>query len=299
MSTSIDTVLEDHETIREAIRTILKEGDIQTVTEKQIRRQLEKHFQLADKSLDSSNAKGVIKQLLHEEYIKVTQQIQDTKDATQHDNVSSKRRRSNAVISSEEEEDNDDDNDDDANSSANEESADEQPVKKSRKHRATSTSTSSMSSSSTTSTSKRKGTAPTKTSSSLSSSKLSDADSKKISTLKKYILKCGVRKQWAKELSDCKTGKSQIARLQTILKDLGVEGRPTLEKCNMVAMRRELNAEQEALNLGNIMDTKTRKSRKRQSTPDTSTLDTTTTAAETISEAIDFTALGDPDSDFE
>jgi hypothetical protein len=29
MSTSVDTVLEDHENVREAIRTILKEGDIQ------------------------------------------------------------------------------------------------------------------------------------------------------------------------------------------------------------------------------------------------------------------------------
>jgi hypothetical protein len=43
------------------------------------------------------------------------------------------------------------------------------------------------------------------------------------------------------------------------------------------------------------MNTKTRTSRKKQSTSNANTLDTTATT----SEAIDFTTLGDPDSDSE
>ncbi|KAI7862362.1 hypothetical protein BDF14DRAFT_1856976 [Spinellus fusiger] len=44
----------------------------------------------------------------------------------------------------------------------------------------------------------------------------------KIKRLKHYINKCGVRKQWGKELADCKTAKSQTNKLEAILKELGV-----------------------------------------------------------------------------
>ncbi|KAF7726566.1 hypothetical protein EC973_008611 [Apophysomyces ossiformis] len=83
--------------------------------------------------------------------------------------------------------------------------------------------------------------------------KKTSADEETIKRLKSYINKCGVRKVWAKELKDCKTSKSQINKLKSMLEDLGVHGRPTIEKCQKVKAERELKAEIESLDTSNIL----------------------------------------------
>lgn len=45
-----------------------------------------------------------------------------------------------------------------------------------------------------------------------------------------------------------------------ILRDLGVEGRPTLEKCKAIKVRREFEEELSALSPGNVIDTRLRAS---------------------------------------
>ncbi|KAL0094585.1 hypothetical protein F4703DRAFT_1922200 [Phycomyces blakesleeanus] len=76
----------------------------------------------------------------------------------------------------------------------------------------------------------------------------------KIKRLKQYVSKCGVRKQWAKEFSNCTSPKQQIKRLQEILVELGVEGRPTIEKCEKIKAQREIQDELASLDTQNILN---------------------------------------------
>ncbi|CAO3586470.1 unnamed protein product [Absidia cylindrospora] len=80
-------------------------------------------------------------------------------------------------------------------------------------------------------------------------------DDDTIKRLKSYIHKCGVRKSWQKELAGLETKKSQIKKLKEILEDLGVQGRPTIEKCEAVKAERELKAEIDSLDRDNILET--------------------------------------------
>ncbi|CAI2182361.1 7995_t:CDS:2, partial [Funneliformis geosporum] len=89
-----------------------------------------------------------------------------------------------------------------------------------------------------------------------------EKDDKTIKNLKSLINKCGVRKIWAKELTDCKTNSSKIRKLKQMLVDLGVEGRPTLEKCKKVKKRRELEAELKAMSAENIISDDVKETRK-------------------------------------
>lgn len=78
-----------------------------------------------------------------------------------------------------------------------------------------------------------------------------------IERLKGYINKCGVRKVWKREL-DGLNEKAQIARLDAILRELGMEGRPTLEKCKAIKERREFEEELRALDPQNVLPTRLR-----------------------------------------
>ncbi|CAO3681058.1 unnamed protein product [Umbelopsis vinacea] len=117
-----------------------------------------------------------------------------------------------------------------------------------------------------------------------------------IKRLKNYIHKCGVRKIWSKELADCETTSSQIARLKSILHDLGVQGRPTLEKCEAVKSERELKAEIESLSTENILP-----SNKRSTRSELPSEYTAEAIAEEVEEAkkndLDLGFLGDQSSD--
>ncbi|CAG8797260.1 15643_t:CDS:2, partial [Gigaspora rosea] len=87
-------------------------------------------------------------------------------------------------------------------------------------------------------------------------------DEKTIKELKAFILKCGVRKVWSRELAGCDSISSQINRLNKILSDLGITGRPTLEKCKKVRQRRELEAELNSMDVGNIISDDIKEGRK-------------------------------------
>ncbi|KAG1734084.1 uncharacterized protein EDB91DRAFT_620819 [Suillus paluster] len=64
-----------------------------------------------------------------------------------------------------------------------------------------------------------------------------------VSKLKAMVVACGVRKQWKKEFANLDTPSAQIKRLKEILSDLGMVGRPTLEKAKAIKAERELAQE--------------------------------------------------------
>ncbi|KAI8141001.1 hypothetical protein BJV82DRAFT_620416 [Fennellomyces sp. T-0311] len=75
----------------------------------------------------------------------------------------------------------------------------------------------------------------------------------KIERLKTYIRKCGVRKKWVAEFEGLTTQGQKIKKLESILKDLGVEGQPSLKKCEQVKQERELKADIAGLDTENIL----------------------------------------------
>lgn len=82
-----------------------------------------------------------------------------------------------------------------------------------------------------------------------------------IERLKTFIVKCGMRRIWKREL-DGLDERQQVARLEEILhKELGMEGRPTLEKCKAIKERREFEEELKALDPQNVLPTKLRSQR--------------------------------------
>ncbi|KAJ1676798.1 hypothetical protein EV182_007483, partial [Spiromyces aspiralis] len=82
--------------------------------------------------------------------------------------------------------------------------------------------------------------------------KMSDKNAATIANLKSYINKCGVRKVWSKVLAGMGPS-DQIRYLKKTLEDLGMVGRPTLEKCKKIKAKRELQAEIESIDTGNII----------------------------------------------
>ncbi|KAJ9078210.1 hypothetical protein DSO57_1009129 [Entomophthora muscae] len=80
----------------------------------------------------------------------------------------------------------------------------------------------------------------------------SDKALNKIKQLKSYILKCGTRKNWKSVLADLGP-RQQINTLTSILEELGMKGRPTIEKCKVIARQQELKRETESLDLSNII----------------------------------------------
>ncbi|KAJ1726121.1 hypothetical protein LPJ61_005405, partial [Coemansia biformis] len=75
-----------------------------------------------------------------------------------------------------------------------------------------------------------------------------------VTNLKSYIGKCGLRKVWSRELAGMSAAQ-QIRHLKGLLAGLGMEGRPTLEKCKQIKAKRDLQAELEEMDTGNIIDT--------------------------------------------
>lgn len=70
---------------------------------------------------------------------------------------------------------------------------------------------------------------------------------------KNYVFRCGVRKQWKKELEGMKTTAAAQRHIEGILRDLGMQGRPTLEKCKQIKDRREFEQELAAVDTSNIV----------------------------------------------
>ncbi|KAK9487125.1 hypothetical protein V1527DRAFT_461728 [Lipomyces starkeyi] len=72
---------------------------------------------------------------------------------------------------------------------------------------------------------------------------LDDPLEQKIATLKSWVVKCGVRKRWTRELAPYTTKKNRILHLQKILEDLGMTPRYSLDKAKKIRERREMEAE--------------------------------------------------------
>ncbi|XP_050808314.1 HIRA-interacting protein 3 isoform X3 [Gopherus flavomarginatus] len=71
--------------------------------------------------------------------------------------------------------------------------------------------------------------------------------------LKRYILACGVRRNYQKLLAGCRSVKQRVGVLRRELEAIGLQGNPSLERCRALRLRREEAAEVAALDVGNII----------------------------------------------
>jgi len=80
------------------------------------------------------------------------------------------------------------------------------------------------------------------------SSKELSPDEEEIKRLQSWLIKCGIRKLWYRELANDKfpTSKAKIAHLKSMLTDAGMTGRFSAEKAKSIKEARELEAELEA-----------------------------------------------------
>ncbi|CCM02670.1 uncharacterized protein FIBRA_04775 [Fibroporia radiculosa] len=70
-------------------------------------------------------------------------------------------------------------------------------------------------------------------------------DEETIKRLKSFVVACGVRKAWAREFKNLDSPSEQIKRLKTILADLGMTGRMSMEQAKAIRAKRELAQELE------------------------------------------------------
>ncbi|GKZ23090.1 hypothetical protein AbraIFM66951_004841 [Aspergillus brasiliensis] len=77
-----------------------------------------------------------------------------------------------------------------------------------------------------------------------------DPNQAEIKRLQGWLLKCGIRKMWARELAPYDTSKAKINHLKGMLKDAGMEGRYSVEKANRIREERELKADLEMVQEG-------------------------------------------------
>ncbi|KAK7550131.1 putative transcriptional regulator [Phyllosticta citricarpa] len=78
-----------------------------------------------------------------------------------------------------------------------------------------------------------------------------DPQDAEIKRLQGWLVKCGIRKVWGKELKPFTTPREKINHLKAMLKDAGMEGRYSVEKARQIKERRELAADLEAVQEGN------------------------------------------------
>lgn len=71
-----------------------------------------------------------------------------------------------------------------------------------------------------------------------------------IKRLQSWLLKCGIRKLWHKELAPYPSPKAKINHLKSMLKEAGMDGRYSAEKAKQIREERELQAELEAVQEG-------------------------------------------------
>ncbi|KAL2426228.1 hypothetical protein ABEF95_002256 [Exophiala dermatitidis] len=77
-----------------------------------------------------------------------------------------------------------------------------------------------------------------------------DFDQAEIKRLQGWLVKCGIRKLWGKELKPYETPKAKIKHLKEMLADVGMTGRYSIEKANQIREARELAADIEAVQEG-------------------------------------------------
>lgn len=86
---------------------------------------------------------------------------------------------------------------------------------------------------------------------------------KQIKVLKRYILKCGVRKTWSKELAGMSELQS-IEHLKKILRELGVKGKPSSSKCESIKIKLETERELADLAGNQILGDDAKRNRRRK-----------------------------------
>lgn len=77
-----------------------------------------------------------------------------------------------------------------------------------------------------------------------------DPDEAEIKRLQGWLIKCGIRKLWHRELAPYDAPKQKINHLKRLLKDAGMDGRYSLEKARQIKEQRELAADLEAVQEG-------------------------------------------------
>ena len=70
-----------------------------------------------------------------------------------------------------------------------------------------------------------------------------DPEVMEIKRLQGWLVKCGIRKMWFRELAPYDTQKAKIRRLKEMLADAGMTGRYSIEKANEIREARELQAD--------------------------------------------------------
>ncbi|KAL2827087.1 hypothetical protein BJY01DRAFT_229407, partial [Aspergillus pseudoustus] len=77
-----------------------------------------------------------------------------------------------------------------------------------------------------------------------------DPNQAEIKRLQGWLIKCGIRKMWARELAPYETPKAKIKHLKDMLKDAGMEGRYSVEKARQIKEERELREDLEMVQEG-------------------------------------------------
>lgn len=77
-----------------------------------------------------------------------------------------------------------------------------------------------------------------------------DPDQAEIKRLQGWLVKCGIRKMWSRELAPYDTAKAKIRHLKDMLSDAGMKGRCSLEKARQIREERELKADLEQVQEG-------------------------------------------------
>lgn len=78
-----------------------------------------------------------------------------------------------------------------------------------------------------------------------------DPDAEEIKRLQGWLIKCGIKKKWHRELAPYDSARSKIIHLKQLLADAGMTGRYSIEKATQIKEERELQADVEAVKEGN------------------------------------------------
>ena len=78
-----------------------------------------------------------------------------------------------------------------------------------------------------------------------------DPDAEEIKRLQGWLVKCGIRKVWGKELAPYDTPKAKIRHLKEMLTEAGMTGRYSAEKASQIKEEKEFKADLEAVQEGN------------------------------------------------
>lgn len=77
-----------------------------------------------------------------------------------------------------------------------------------------------------------------------------DPDQAEIKRLQSWLVKCGIRKVWSKELARFDTSKEKIRHLKGMLSDVGMDGRYSDERAAKIKEKREFAKDLEAIQEG-------------------------------------------------